>query len=180
MTALAAAFFTAALALVGKIIFDIWSRHRKKRGIAASLAGEIGAYVELLQPEMLVSNFRKIAEMEYSHRGRQLAAFGSPPSSHPVFDKVADKIGLLSTSLARDISKFYNVVTGIRLLISNMSSDGFKSLSDDVQVSMIEEVIKMIEKHIIPATTMVDQLDRTARQNLGCVHCSCSLNSSTK
>ena len=176
MTALAAAFFTAALALVGKIIFDVWSRHREKQGIAASLAGEIGAYVELLRPEILVSSFRGIAEMEYPERVRALAAFGPLPSSHPVFDKVADKIGLLSTGLARDISKFYNVVTGMRLLISNISSDRFKNLSNDMQVRMIEEVIKMVEKHIIPATTMVDQLDRTARRNFGCVLCNCSLN----
>ena len=104
--------------------------------------------------------------MEYSERAARLAAFGPLPSSHPVFDKVADKIGLLSTGLARDISKFYNVVTGMRIVISNISSDRFKSLPDEVQVRMIEEVGKIIAKNIIPATSMVNRLDQIVRQKI--------------
>jgi hypothetical protein len=55
--ALTVAFTTAALALLAKIASDWMQRHYDRQGIAAALAGEIGAYLNLLKPDNFSNNF---------------------------------------------------------------------------------------------------------------------------
>src|ERR1700722_9958925 len=113
------------MAIVGKMAFDEYDRYRLRRGVAAGLAGEIRAYIELLQPATLAANLRRLASFPRPDRLAGLSAFGPLPNSHPVFDRVADRIGLLSVDIALQISKFYNVVTGFRLLASGVSTERF-------------------------------------------------------
>jgi hypothetical protein len=131
------------------------------------------AYIELLGPEKIVSHVREIAGLPRPDRLTRLSAFGPLPNSHPVFDKVADRIGLLSIDVALQISKFYNVVTGFRLPASGASTDRFMNLPDGVQISQLEFVAAGIEKYILGGVTLTNQLKAIARQSFCCYICGC-------
>ena len=112
MLALTTALFTAALALLGKIGFDLWGRQRDRRGLAGALAGEIGAYLDLLNGDTLSAAYRQIAALDRDLRVGRLRSLPALPTTHPVFDKVAEKLGTLPHAAAYGVSRFYNVVTG--------------------------------------------------------------------
>ena len=145
MESVSAALYTAALALFGKVAFDAWTRSRERRAIAAGLAGEIGAYLELLNPQQHGQNLRTWAAADPKNRAAMLKAIPSLPTNHPVFDAVAGKIGHLTPDQARGVSRIYNVVTGMRLLMAGMSSDSFAALPENIQNFNLEYIAKSIE-----------------------------------
>ena len=117
--AIAGSIGAASLTVIVKIGFDVWSkssqRRADRRAIAAALAGEIGGYLVALNPEVAGPRYRSLAALDRPSRIRKLAAFPPLPTGHPVYDKLADKVGLLPPDLTREISRLYNVVTGIRV-----------------------------------------------------------------
>lgn len=125
MNGFGGALAVAGLALMGKVLYDFWTRFEERRSIAAALAGEIGAHIGIILPADLPGAYRRIATLDRETRVKALRAMPATPTSHPVFDKVAHKIGLLSADEAREISAFYNMVTGFRIHASNLSSDKF-------------------------------------------------------
>ncbi len=169
MLALTTALFAATLALLGKIGFDVWGRHRDRRSIASAIAGEIEAYIELLNGPETSAGYRLLATAgDRAGRIAMFRAVPNLPTSHPVFDKVADKIGLLPIAEAYGISRIYNVVTGMRLLISGMSSQGFIDASDHIQVHRMIFVSDTMEREVAAARALVARLKRVSRQNLWC------------
>lgn len=146
MLTLATALFTAALALTGKVLFDLWGRCRERRGLAAALAGEIGAYVDLLDPPATAANYRAMGTLDREKRRACLRAIPTLPTTHPVFDKVADRLGLLPYAEAFGVSRIYNAVTGLRLVLAGMSSEPFLEADDDLQRNRIEFVAAALER----------------------------------
>jgi len=170
---LAVAFIAAALALVGHIFYDQWKRHHERRAIAGALAGELGAYIELLQPAVSPKHFRTIADPRISREARQrgLRSMAPPPNSHPVFDKVADKIGLLDVRDAVEVSEVYNVVTGMRLHIANLSTDAFLAAPDEGHIALLNIIASAIEKYAGEggkAVVLVDRLMAVSRERFRC------------
>ena len=145
MESINAALYTAALALFGKIGFDLWTRSRERQSIAAGLAGEIGAYLELLNLQQHGQNLRAWAAADPATRAAMLKAIPSLPTNHPVFDAVASKLGQLTPDQAKGVSRIYNVVTGMRLLMVGMSSDAFAALPENLQIFNLEHIAKMVE-----------------------------------
>ena len=166
MVPLAAALFTAALALFGKVLFDLWSTYRERRGIAGALAGEIRAYVDLLNPAMSSAAYRRLASLDRETRLRCLRAFPALPTNHPAFDKLAEKIGLLPQRAAYGVSRIYNVVTGMRLLLSSMSFQGFLDADDSYQRGRIIFVADSMEREIEAARDLIQELECISRQSL--------------
>jgi hypothetical protein len=165
MTALAAALFSAALALVGKIGFDIWARHRERRGIAGALAGEIGAYVKSIKPSETAKNLLTVANLDRETRCRRLAAtFGSLPNTHPIFDKVAGNLGVLPVHAVCQISEFYNFVTGYRLQLTALSSDKFLNTDDVYQFNMLNVLANLIKQHAEPTHELINDLEKISTQ----------------
>jgi hypothetical protein len=165
MLALSGAFFTAALALIGNIVYGLWTRYRERRGVAAALAGEIAAYVTVLDAPTTIAAYRRLATLEDDTRRRRLRAMVKPPQGHPVYDKVADKIGLLPVAEALEVSAIYNVVTGLRILLSNLSSDEFANVEDDVQVAYLNKIAEGLEKYCPRAEQLVARLNRISNGN---------------
>lgn len=165
MLALTVAFFTAAFALVGKIISDRWERHRQLCGIATALADEIGAYMKQLDPPTTVASFRMIAAMDHETRRRRLRSMLKPPSGHPVFDKVADRIGLLPVTAAENVSSIYNVVTGLRIAVSSLSSSEVTEADDEVQIAILNRIADGLEQNHLPAQNLVRQLGEISQQS---------------
>lgn len=166
MFALTTAFIAATLALLGKIGFDVWGRHRERRGIAGALAGEIGAYVDLLNPETTPAAYRAVAALDRNQRLERLRGFPPLPTSHPVFDKVADKIGVLPYQAAYGISRVYNVITGMRLALASMSAAGFLEACDEVQQGRLFFVAEAIEQEGKTARDVVTLLKKVSQQSL--------------
>lgn len=102
-----------------------------------------------------------------------LSAFGPLPQTHPVFDKVADKIGLLSIDIALEISKFYNVVTGLRLLASGFSTERFMNLPDKMQTGQLEFCLAALDRHFPAGAVLADRLEVISRENFHCYFLTC-------
>ncbi|HEV2549829.1 MAG TPA: hypothetical protein VGU20_21125 [Stellaceae bacterium] len=166
MEALAAAFFTAAIALLGKIFFDLWNRQHERRGIAGALAGEIGAYISFFEQQPLTEGYRKLAAAPRNERVRGLSSMMAPPSGHPVFDKLAGQLGRLSPARACEVSRFYNVATGLRLLLAHLSSPKFLEADDRIQQATLEYLAAGHDKYVPLARALVTELEDVARESV--------------
>jgi hypothetical protein len=155
-TSLTTAAFTAALGLFLKIYFDHRARVDKARGIAAGLRGEITAYHELLNPDTLLLNLQIIAA--WPDKGKLPGLLSDVPEGHPVFDSVAKDIGLLTPKLAVEISKFYNIISGMRLMHRHLKTPGFLALAPDEQTSYINVFVDRLKLQIPRWPIILDHL----------------------
>ncbi len=172
MTPLAAPLYAAAVAVVGaalsvagKIVFDLWQRSKEHRGIAAGLAGEIRAYLDLLNLPSTAKAYRDMAGTSRAARIEWLRTLGPFPSTHPVFDKVADKLGYLGVEDAYAVSRIYNVVTGFRLILANMSSPGFVAAGDPLHAAAIDFVVTTMEREARCADHLIERLRLRAERS---------------
>ena len=161
MLPLAAAIFTAALGLMAKVLFDLWGRYR---GVAGALAGELGAYIDLVRPAETAGNLRTTAGLGREDRLMVLRTYPALPTSHPVFDKVADKRGVLAYQEALGVSRAYNVVTGMRLLMMNMSTPGFLDATDGVHQQRLNFIAETMEREGPTGLELVAMLKGTAAE----------------
>lgn len=173
MWAIVVAVVTAAAAFLTKIGLDIRAEHQARKAVAAALAGELGAYLRLLQPERTVENIRARANIPYDERVIRLRSQPSLPSGHPVFDRIADKIGSLSPEAARGVSEAYNIITSGRLLLTFMSSDKFLEAPDQLQVNHINFMADMFGQEIEGMRRTIALLDRLSRQSFRCYLVGC-------
>ena len=140
-----------------------------------ALAGEIRTYVDFLNPPDrralapgaspgMWDNMRQIASIkDRATRVISLGALGKLPNTHPVFDKVADKLGYLGTDDATAASRFYNVITGMRLQWANLSSPGFLAASDDHHAATLRVFANMLENEVRAGRALSDRLTALAR-----------------
>jgi hypothetical protein len=96
MWAIILAVVTGVVGLLTKIALDIRTEHQARNAVAAALAGELGAYLRLSQPERSAENIKLLTKIPYDKRTAALRGLSTLPSGHPVFDRLADKIGGLS------------------------------------------------------------------------------------
>lgn len=165
MLSLTIAFMTVAVTLAGKMTLDIWHRHCERRGIAGALAGEIGAYMKLLDPPNLAENLRDISKLDYATRKNRLRSFPKTPTGHPAFDRLADRIGLLPAAEAEDVSAIYNVVSGMRVLVSNFSDPQFVTVDDKMQIEYFTTLANRIEQECKSMGDLTDRLKKISRQS---------------
>src|ERR1700722_7697699 len=121
MWAIVLAVVTGVIGFLTKIALDIRAEHQSRKAVAAALAGELGAYLRLSRPEQTAENIKTLAKIPYDERVVRLRGLFNLPSGHPVFDRLADKIGSLSPEAARGVSEAYNIITGARLLLVSIS-----------------------------------------------------------
>jgi hypothetical protein len=165
MTALTVALFAAALAVLGNILFSLWRDYRERRSIAAALAGEIGAYMQLLDPPKAAEHYRKLAAIDYPTRCQRLRAFPKSVEGHPVFDKVAEKIGLLPATEALDVSMIYNIVTGMRTVLGNLSTTEFADGDDAMQIATLSYIADTLDQRHQPTQDLIRRLRRIAEES---------------
>jgi hypothetical protein len=173
MAELATALWVAALALAGKVAFDAFQRFEVRRSVASALAGEIHTYLHFLDPPVLGPAYRAKAELPREDRISWLKSLPVLPSSHPVFDKVADKIGSLPAGMAGGVARVYNVVTGGRLLLTSLSTPGFIEAPDHLQIERIETIWLLIDKQTKVFTDTIEQLEAVSQQSFLCYLCGC-------
>ena len=166
MLAFSVAFAVAAFALFGNIALHLWRRHWDRRGLASAVAGELGAYLDLIQPKQTIENFRKLASADAQDRARVLPSLLKPPQGHPVFDKMADKIGLLHPIDTKAISEIYNVVTGFRILVSSFSTPEFIAAPTNAQNLRFNQAADIIEKYAPRGRALIQRLDTIADESI--------------
>jgi hypothetical protein len=160
MVALTTALFTTALAAIGYVLQILWQRDQNCRGIAAALAGEIGAYMRLRNPAVRPAFLREIAKYDYDKRRQYLRAVPRSSEGHPVFDKVADKIGLLPAAVAEDVSAIYTAITVMRSAFSYLAD-----IDDKDQSDFLVSLATRIEEGIPDAHHLVTRLQRISRRH---------------
>jgi hypothetical protein len=176
-TSLTSAAFTnailvAALALVGKVAYDAWVRFDQRRGVAGALVGEIGAYVEIILEMDLDANLLAWVNIQPEKREGILRAMAPFPIGHPVFDKIADKLMFLPPEQSIGISRFYNAVTSMRLLMTNMRSAEFIALQPEVQnanfrivATLVGREFRSARDRLLPALRSL--ADETVAKSVG-------------
>ena len=158
------AVVSAGLGFLSKGVLDIWTERKARKVVATAIGGELGAYLELLRPEQTVQNVKTIATLPYEERVARLRGqFSHLPSGHPVFDRVADKIGTLPPNVALKVFAAYNIITSARLLLGSLSSEEFLAQSDDVQVGRIKTLASMFEQEIEGMRETVVSLNKLSR-----------------
>ena len=101
-------------------------RHRRDRSVlAASLLGELSAYTELADSYALFSNLQTLVNTPPENFRDALAGLYEPPTTFPVFDRCAEKIGLLPGNLPRDLAALYNAIQSIRIMTAHLSKPAF-------------------------------------------------------
>lgn len=160
------ALLSATLAILGKVAFDIWVRYCQRQSVAAAIAGEIAGYLQTLNPSQTVAALRSIAAMEPDKRAKRLAGMSPLPSGHPMFDKVGDKVGLLPPELVQDITAFYNVISGMRLLFNHSSSEKFLGADVGYQTDYLNAIANGLEEHLFPAYDTASALNALWRESM--------------
>jgi hypothetical protein len=173
MWAITLVVVTGVIGFLTKIVLDIRAEHQARKAVAAALAGELGAYLRLSQPEQTVENIKALTKIPYEERVILLRGLFSLPSGHPVFDRIADKIGSLSPEAARGVSEAYNIITGARLLLVSISSDTFLQAPDHLQIARITVMTDMFAKEIAGMRRTIAVLDRLSRQGFRCYLMAC-------
>jgi hypothetical protein len=144
------------------------NRASGQEGYRGGLAGEVGSYLRLSQPKRTVESIKLLAKIPYDERIIRLRGLFSLPSGHPVFERVADKIGSLSPDAARGMSEASNIIAGARLMLTVMSSESFLQASDEVQVTRITAMADMFTREIDGMRRAVILLERLSRQSVRC------------
>jgi hypothetical protein len=173
MWAIVLAVVTGAIGFVAKVSLDIRAEHEARKAVAAALAGELGAYLRRSRPEQTAENIKALATVPYEQRNVILRGLLSLPVGHPVFDRVADKIGGLSPEAARGISEAYNIITCARLLLMSISSEAFLEVPDHVQIARITVMADLFTKEIEGMRRTVALLERLSRQSFRCYLLGC-------
>lgn len=163
MWAVAAAAVAGLIAFLAKLWLDVRAERQARKAVAAALAGELAAYLRLSRAEQTAENIKLLANVPREARVELLRGLFSPPSGHPVFDRVADKIGGLSPEAARGISEAYNIITCARLMLVALSSDAFLQAADQVQVTRINIMADLFSQEIHGMWKTVALLESLAR-----------------
>ena len=118
------AIVTGIAALLGKLIADSWSRHRQTAAVASAIYGEIQSYVHDLRPHSTTAAHKALEVFDDTDElNARLRGFSQLPFAHPVFNAVADRLGLLPAKLCEEVATFYTVVTGVRGIMATFPTD---------------------------------------------------------
>lgn len=160
-----AAIITASIALIGKMAFDFFDRYRERRAIASALAGELQAIIDLSNTRQLVPLLEGLNLAAPIERCRLLQSLPPPLSEATVFKSIANRIGILSTDLAFDISRTYSVVSGMRQMFGHLSSENFSKDEFEGQTAQIGRLLEILQRDLPVAHKLIADLQDVARQH---------------
>lgn len=112
-----AGLISASVTLAAGFLLEDYKRHRDRQGTAMAFMGEIKTLVDLSIRLDLSGKAKGLAD-QLRPLQQLPPGFGTPELikiGNPVFDKAADKIGLLPDDIPMLISEFYNWISGLRI-----------------------------------------------------------------
>jgi len=161
--AVAWAVFAVAVSIITKVANDLFIHWRTRRSIAGGLAGEIGAYYRIWHDYDLAAGLARHAAESRADRQDWLRSFPVPPTGHPVFDKVSDRLCLMSPDNVQRASEAYNLVTGMRVLLAGLALPGFLEASDGQQAERLTTMATILNKEMVRLPGTVARLDTASR-----------------
>ena len=162
--AVAWAVFAAAISVITKVAYDLLTHWRSRRSVAGGLAGEIGAYYRIWHDYDLAAGLRRHATESRGDRQDWLRSFTAPPTGHPVFDKISDRVCLLSPDSVKRISEAYNLVTSMRVLLTGLATPGFIEASDGMQTARLIAMATMLDKEMTHLPGTIARLETASRR----------------
>ncbi len=90
----------------------------------------------------------------------RLRGFSQLPFAHPVFNAVADRLGLLPAKLCEEVATFYTVVTGVRGVMATFPTDEFAMTTMEVKRDLLLRVAESTERHIHPVNVTLEWLNQ--------------------
>lgn len=155
------AIVTGIAALLGKLIADSWSRHRQTAAVASAIYGEIQSYVHDLRPHVTTAAHKALEVFDDAEElNARLRGFSQLPFAHPVFNAVADRLGLLPAKLCEEVATFYTVVTGVRGIMATFPTDEFAKTTQEVKRDLLIRVAESTERHIHPVGITLEWLNQ--------------------
>jgi hypothetical protein len=155
------AIVTGIAALLGKLITDSWSRHRQTAAVASTIYGEIQSYVYDLRPHVTAAAHKALEVFDDTDElNARLRGFSQLPFAHPVFNAVADRLGLLPAKLCEEVATFYTVVTGVRGIMATFPTDEFAKTTQEVKWDLLIRVAESTERHIHPVAITLEWLNQ--------------------
>ncbi len=155
------AVVTGIAALLGKLLGDSWSRHRQTAAVASAIYGEIQSYVHDLRPHVTLAAHKALANFDDADElNARLRGFSQLPFAHPVFNAVADRLGLLPAKLCEEVATFYTVVTGVRGVMATFPTDEFAMTTMEVKRDLLLRVAESTERHIHPVNVTLEWLNK--------------------
>ena len=113
-----AALLTAAGAFTVGLLLENYRRHRDRQVLAATILSEVDAILDLFASLDMVGRYKSLRNTLQERASRGLPHAGVEDSSLvfpvTVYEKCADKIGLVGMPIAPEIVWFYNLVYGFR------------------------------------------------------------------
>ncbi|HEY0182943.1 MAG TPA: hypothetical protein VGC09_09065, partial [Rhodopila sp.] len=126
-------------------------RHRQTAAVASAIYGEIQSYVHDLRPHVTTAAHKALEVFDDTDElNARLRGFSQLPFAHPVFNAVADRVGLLPAKLCEEVATFYTVVTGVRGIMATFPTDEFAKTTREVKRDLLIRVAESTERHIHP------------------------------
>lgn len=129
-----AGLVSASVTIAAGFLLEDYKRHRDRQATAMAFMGEIRTLVDLAhkldlagRAKMLSDQLRPLEDLP--------PGFGTPEIlkiTNPVFDKAADKIGVLPDDIPLLVSEFYNWISGLRIGFFSAVASGPASVQSRV------------------------------------------------
>ena len=175
MDALATALFTITLALLGKIGFDLWDRYRDRRGIAGAIGGELAAYLDLLNRPDIWADYKAATHLDRVSKIAKFKATPRLPIAFPVFEKLADRLGLLPNSAAVEISRSYIMLSCLCNLNKSISDKSFIESDEEFQNNRLNYIADLMMMEVARSLSLVQFLREVSKQGFMCWIFRCSI-----
>ena len=121
-----AGLVSASITLAAGFLLEDYKRHRDRQATAMAFMGEIKTLMDLSRKLDLAGKAKGLAD-QLRPLQQLPPGFGTPEIikiGNPVFDKAADKIGVLPDDIPMLISEFYNWISGLRIGYFNAVASG--------------------------------------------------------
>src|SRR5206468_3840947 len=114
MVAIIVAVLTACGAFLIGLLIEDYKRYRDTQALAAALRSEIRVLLQLVEELKIEENYRGMRDIMQS--GRELPVFPTDGLTFPItiYEKCADRVGILGEQEADGVVRFYNFLNGFR------------------------------------------------------------------
>lgn len=125
----------AVVAVAGGILNEWYKHHRSRLGVAAVIRAEIEAICQVTVAAGTVQRFEQIAAAIEANQAVTFPKVYTPePSYGPIYEHHVERFGLLSSSDAERIVRFYNYLIGIRTITRNLTNGAYDGLPNSQSI----------------------------------------------
>jgi hypothetical protein len=138
--------------------------HRERTTVAATLLAEISSILRGFEEDKAVEKYREVQQMMERYEAERAPLPPLPKNYNPtfsatVYEKCADRIGMLPTDEAVDVVRFYRFVNFYRNAVTRAYSDGLGTLD---RINTLDGLNRMFPVELRRAKELQRKLEATA------------------